>query len=220
MSRKSRAVSSQGTKFYIENGAVPGDAVAITAVSKASPAVVTAAGHGLVTGSVVHLAAVQGMIELNGMSAVVGVVASDTFELVGIDSTGYTAYASGGTATPVTWIETTQHKSYSGFDGAAAEVDETTLVSVAKEKGMGLQDFGGMQVEMHKVEDDPFQVEFGKAKRAGEQRWFRLVKKNGFLKQWAGYCASLSDSGQIDGKNAATASVIINGEVFEVKPDA
>jgi len=216
MAKKARAVSSQGTHFYIQQLGGTSAAIAITGISKANPAVVTAAAHGLANGNVVLLGDITGMTELNGISAPVKVLTDSTFELVGVDSSGYTTYSSGGDATPLVFLETCQHKSYSGFDGQASERDTTTLCSTAKEKKTGLQDFGGMSVELHYVEDDPFQVEFKLAKADNLGRWFRLHKANGFWKVYFGYPRSLSDSGAVDGDNTGTASVTIDGEVYEI----
>jgi len=216
MAKKSRAVSSQNTHFYIQQlGGTSAD-ITITGISKANPAVVTAAAHGLVNGAVVDLDAIVGMTELNGISAPVKVLTASTFELVGVDSTDYTTYSSAGSATPAVFIETCQHKSYSGFDGQASERDTTTLCSTAKEKKTGLQDFGGMSAELHYVEDDPFQVEFKIAKADNLGRWFKLQKANKFWKVWFGYPRSLSDSGAVDGDNTGTASVTIDGDVYEI----
>ncbi|WP_198319035.1 phage tail tube protein [Azotobacter chroococcum] len=217
MARKSRAVSSQGTRFFIQQAAAAGTPVNITGISKAAKAVLTFASHDFVVGDVLTLAGVTGMTEINGLDGVVGAVTATDVTLENIDSSAFTTYTSGGTATPVTFIETDQHKSYSGFDGQASEIDTTTLVSEAKEKALGLQDFGGMSCDMHYVEDDPFQVEAKKAKADGEPRWFRLIKKNGYKKLWQGYVRSLSDAGAIDGTNAASLSVTITGAVHEVK---
>ena len=216
MAKKSRAVSSQGTHFYISQLGATSAAIAITGISKAKPAVVSAAAHGLKNGDVVALDGIVGMTELNGVSAPVKVLSAGTFALVGIDSTDYTSYSSGGDATPLVFIETCQHKSYSGFDGQASEKDRTTMCSTAKEKGTGLQDFGGMSAEMNYVEDDPFQVEFKLAKFDNLGRWFKIQKANKYWKIWFGYPRSLSDSGAVDGDNTGTASVTIDGEVYEV----
>ncbi|SEJ31602.1 Phage tail tube protein, TTP [Azotobacter beijerinckii] len=217
MARKSRAVSSQGTRFFIQQAAAAGTPVTLTGISKAAKAVLTFASHSFVVGDVLTIAGVTGMTQINGLSGVVGAVTTTTVTLENIDSSGFTAYTSGGTATPVTFIETDQHKSYSGFDGQASEIDTTTLVSEAREKSLGLQDFGGMSVDLHYVEDDAFQVEAKVAKADGEPRWFRLIKKNGYRKLWQGYVRSLSDAGAVDGTNAGSLSVTITGAVYEVK---
>ena len=126
MAKKSRAVSSQNTHFYIQQLSGTATAKAITGISKAKPAVVTATGHGLKSGDVVTVDAVVGMTEINGTTAPIKVLTANTFELVGIDSTAFTTYGSAGTATPLVFLETCQHKSYSGFDGQASERDTTT----------------------------------------------------------------------------------------------
>lgn len=216
MATKSRAVSSQGTHFYIENAGATLVTTAITGISKAAKAVVTFASHTYVVGDVLSFAAVVGMTEMNGLDGIVGAKTATTVTLENIDSTLFTTYGSAGTAGLVQFIETCQHKSYSGFDGQASEIDTTTLCSTAKEKALGLQDFGGMSADIHYVEDDAFQVEAKVAKRAALPRWFKLVKKNNYVKIFEGYVRSISDSGAVDGTNTGTMAVTITGEVYEV----
>ncbi len=216
MATKSRAVSSQGTHFYIENGGATLVTTAITGISKAAKAVVTFASHTYVVGDVLTFAAVVGMTEINGLDGIVSAKTATTVTIENIDSTLFTTYGSAGTAGLNQFIETCQHKSYSGFDGQASELDSTTLCSTAKEKNLGLQDFGGMSADLHYVEDDAFQVEAKVAKRQGLPRWFKLVKKNNYIKIFEGYVRSLSDSGAVDGTNASTLAVTITGEVYEV----
>lgn len=215
---KSRAVSSQGTRLFIQSreATLPAGAN-ITAVTRANPAVVTAAGHGLNAGQVVRVAEVMGMTQLNGQDFIVANPQADTFELHGVDSRTFGLYANGGKATALPLLETVEHKSYSGFDGQASEVDTTTLASKAKEKTLGLRDFGGMTIEINRVDDEPFQVEANIAAKDGEPRWFSLVKRNGFTKTWQGYVRSFSDTGAVDGVNTGTVTVTISGEVVDVQ---
>jgi len=216
MATKSRAVSSQGTHFYIENAGATLVTTAITGISKAAKAVVTFASHTYVVGDVLTFAAVVGMTEINGLDGIVSAKTATTVTIENIDSTLFTTYGSAGTAGLIQFIETCQHKSYSGFDGQASEIDSTTLCSTAKEKNLGLQDFGGMSADIHYVEDDAFQVEAKVAKRQALPRWFKLVKKNNYIKIFEGYVRSISDSGAVDGTNAGTMAVTITGEVYEV----
>lgn len=216
MATKSRAVSSQGTHFYIENAGATLVTTAITGISKAAKAVVTFASHTYVVGDVLTFAAVVGMTEINGLDGIVSAKTATTVTIENIDSTLFTTYGSAGTAGLIQFIETCQHKSYSGFDGQASEIDSTTLCSTAKEKNLGLQDFGGMSADIHYVEDDAFQVEAKVAKRQALPRWFKLVKKNNYIKIFEGYVRSISDSGAVDGTNAGTLAVTITGEVYEV----
>jgi hypothetical protein len=77
----------------------------ITGITQANPAVVTAPGHTLENGQAIAIANVQGMIQANTNPIMVWTVAGisgDTFQLAGIDSTGWGAYTSGGTVEQVT----------------------------------------------------------------------------------------------------------------------
>lgn len=78
--------------------------LAITGVTQANPAVVTfGSAHNLEYGDEIYISGVVGMTELNGRRyLVLDAPSSTTIELMStsralIDSTGYTAYASGGT---------------------------------------------------------------------------------------------------------------------------
>ena len=68
----------------------------IEAVTQAATAVVTAPGHGYQDGTVVRITAVVGMTQLNGNDYTVANRTDDTFELDGVNSTGFDAYVSGG----------------------------------------------------------------------------------------------------------------------------
>lgn len=70
----------------------------ITGITKANPAVVTATAHGLRDGDVIQISGVVGMTQVNGNFYSIKVVNANSFQLVGIDSTAYTTYTSGGTA--------------------------------------------------------------------------------------------------------------------------
>ena len=71
--------------------------VALTAATQANPCVITSNSHALNNGDTIHIAAVVGMTELNDRRFVVANKTTNTFELRGEDSTGHTAYTSGGT---------------------------------------------------------------------------------------------------------------------------
>src|SRR5580692_1709683 len=69
----------------------------ITNVTQALPAQVTSPNHELQNGSIITISNVVGMTQLNGNTYTITVVDPNNFTLNGIDSTGYTAYISGGT---------------------------------------------------------------------------------------------------------------------------
>ena len=73
--------------------------VTITGATNANPCVISAAAHGFSNGDLVYIYDVGGMTQLNGDVYTIANVAAGTFELVGINSTAYGVYTSGGTAT-------------------------------------------------------------------------------------------------------------------------
>jgi hypothetical protein len=69
----------------------------ISAITQANPGVVTVTSTtGISNGDTVELRSVSGMTEVNGNQYTVANVAPTTFELSGTDTTGFTAYTSGG----------------------------------------------------------------------------------------------------------------------------
>jgi Flp pilus assembly protein TadG len=71
----------------------------ITGASRASTAVITAAGHGFPNGARVYITGVKGMTSLNNKIYTVAGATTNTFQLSGVNSSGYTSYSSGGTVT-------------------------------------------------------------------------------------------------------------------------
>ena len=78
--------------------------------------------------------------------------------LAGLDATGFTTYASGGSATPVQWTKISNVKSYSGFDGSASEIERTNFDSTAKEFILGLFDPGAFSIEVDQDNSDAGQL--------------------------------------------------------------
>jgi hypothetical protein len=74
------------------------DQVDITGISQADPAVVTATAHGFLDDWLVRITGVSGMTEINNRIVRVTGAGSDTFSCLGLNSTKYTAYTSGGKA--------------------------------------------------------------------------------------------------------------------------
>lgn len=71
----------------------------ITAASQANPCSITSNGHGLATGDEISIFVISGMTQLNYRRFTVTVTGVNAFTLNGVDSTGYTAYVSGGSFT-------------------------------------------------------------------------------------------------------------------------
>jgi len=89
---------TNGNQYYNFPQATVGAPFAITAISQANPAVVTAPGHTLAVGDPVYLTNVGGMTQISEQSYVVTATSGGNFTLGTVDATGYSAYTSGGSA--------------------------------------------------------------------------------------------------------------------------
>jgi len=80
-----------------DGGYVLESARTIGAITQANPGAVTSTAHGFSTGDRLYLAGIGGMTQLDGRYVDITVTGADSFTL-GIDTTGYGAFTSGGTA--------------------------------------------------------------------------------------------------------------------------
>jgi hypothetical protein len=95
----------------------------ITAITKANPGVASSTSHGFANGDYLVLT-VAGMVELNGIVVRVAGVATDTFQLEGIDTTLFNTFTS-GTCQKITFgqsMTTAQDLSVSGGEPEFADV--------------------------------------------------------------------------------------------------
>ncbi len=93
--------------FCKDKGIITHAAKTITGITQANPAVVTSASHGFSNGDKVYIISTSGMDEVNNRWFTVANVATNTFELSGVDSSSYDAYTSGGTAGEIVELATT-----------------------------------------------------------------------------------------------------------------
>lgn len=110
--------------------------ITVTGITQANPGVVTAAAHGYSNGDVVMLEDVVGMTSVNDTHYTVASVTTDTFEIqtqaatpVDVDTSGYTAYASGGTVSKVSSLDI----------GYVFDEDDTTQFDPLFTKAFALQ---------------------------------------------------------------------------------
>ena len=89
----------------------------ITGATQANPCVVTAASHGYTTGKIVMISGVVGMTQINDKMFAITVIDPNTFSLDGVNATGYTAYASGGSAATGTFYVAKESVRMSDFTG-------------------------------------------------------------------------------------------------------
>ncbi len=110
-------VTSVGTDTGEES--LPGTETAknISGATQANPCVLTVVAHGYSNGDEVTIGGVLGMTALNGVTATIGGVAANTFQLIGVDSSAFPAYISGGKVA----------RTYARVDSAAAPTSGTPI---------------------------------------------------------------------------------------------
>jgi hypothetical protein len=101
-------------------------AVTITGITKASPAVASAVGHGLVDGTI-GLLKITGMRQLDYRVVRVDNAATDTFELEGVDSTTFDTFTSGSFEAITFGANASTFQDVSASGGEAAAIPIQTI---------------------------------------------------------------------------------------------
>ena len=119
----------------------------ITAITQANPAVVTAASHGLSNSDKIYLSDAAGMTQVNGLVFTVANKTDNTFQLSGIDSSGYGAYTSGGY---IRHVENgTTYTAY--VSGGVARVETTSITGLDHLEGQSVSILGDGAVQPSKT---------------------------------------------------------------------
>jgi hypothetical protein len=104
----------------------------ITGATKANPCQLTITGHGYTTGDIIQIASVGGMTQLNSKLFTITNTGTDTITLDAIDSSAYTDYTLGGTATKGAFYTAKQATRMRDFtSGAASATDHWGAAGVA-----------------------------------------------------------------------------------------
>ena len=93
-------------RIYKDGGLVTAATTAISAITKANPAVVTSNSHGLNNGDRVFITSVVGMTEVNNREFTVAGKTTNTFQLSGVNSSAFTTYGSAGTSGKIIEVTT------------------------------------------------------------------------------------------------------------------
>lgn len=105
-------------------------------------------------------------------------------------------------------------KSFSGFDGESSEIDQTHLGSTAKEKRLGLQDFGSFSMEWQVDYADSGQDVCRAAQTSRAVKTFLVTYLDGTTATFNGLVKNAERvSGSVDSLVDGGASVAITGIV-------
>lgn len=207
----STAISAQGSVVAIGTGS--GAAKTISGISLGNPTIITATAHGFVNGDVMTLAGLTGAdaATLNGQTVSVRNVTTNTFAVY-IDTTGKTITAA-GTATSVTFTNVANVRSFSGFDGAASEIDVTNLDSLAKEFRLGLVDPGQFTFEIDYNSSNAGHVALRSKQVSGLLSNFKLTLPDSTVITFNAYVKKFSLGGGVDAVAKTQVDLRISGAV-------
>lgn len=113
-------------------------ALAVTAVTLANPGVATSTAHGLSNGDVVVFSVSAGMVELNEQAVRIANVATDTFELEGLDTTNFTAWTAGDAFNITAWHTLCNSTGVDLPNNPPNRVPTTTLCDTKETTSIGL----------------------------------------------------------------------------------
>lgn len=128
----------KGRGVRVEIAATYSAAKVVTAVTLANPCVATSAAHAMANDTVGYWSGVAGMAQLEGQATRVKNQATNTFELQGLNTTNYSAFAAGNFTPVATWATLSEATSYSIGGGAAEKLDVTRLIDITKQEEQGL----------------------------------------------------------------------------------
>ena len=194
-----------------------GSALTISGITKANPGVATSAAHGLSNGDYVVLT-VTGMSQLDGRIARVANVATNTFELKGVDtstSQGYGTYTSGGTFTPQTMTEVGEVRGITtAFDGEAQDIDVTHLRSTGKEYLTGLPEFGNVTLNLWlPSSSDTGQAKLRALRETQTAAVFTITLASGQVAAFVGLVKSFAVTGlEVDGAVQCSCTIKVSNQ--------
>lgn len=191
--------------------------IAITGISNADPAVVTAAGHGLADGDVIYITGVVGMTEVNARAFIVDVANSSTFSLFGVNSTGFGVYSSAGHFDKGNFANFCELTNYSRTGGTSPEIDVTAICDDAKEYELGLPDFGTTQLTFNFAPGTAVQGALHDLYLSGNPTAVKIILPNsaGTLVQ-AGFVQQETETAGVGGVWTATCTLRNTGNRFDL----
>ena len=173
---------------------------AITAITKADPAVVTSAAHGLETGDVIRITGAVGMTEVNDEAFIIVKLSANTFELVDTDSTGYGTYVANGSIDEASFSNWCELSGYNRQGGSKTENDASALCSTAVEIELGLPDFGTTQFDFFFAPQTAIQLAMASFDSSGDKMAVKVtLPKSGGIRTVLGFIQQTSEQASVNG---------------------
>lgn len=170
-----KRVKFQNTRIqFLAGWSADSPSGAVTAISKANPAVVTETAHGRTDGEVVRITNALGMTEVNGLPFVVDQVDANNYRLLDVNSLDYGTYTGGGVADLALFTTLCELTGWNRQGGTSPEIPATSQCSTAQEFEVGLPDFGTAQVDFNYAPDVAVQQAIQAAFLAGSPFAYRI----------------------------------------------
>jgi hypothetical protein len=183
-----------GRQYRLEYASVLAAAVTVTAISKASEAVVTASNT-YANGDYVLFGQVDGMQELSYMVAKVKAVSGTNFTLEGVDSTNFGTWVAGGCQKVTTWGTIALATSVDFGSGSVDALDVTVLLDSTKQSQAGLIAQSDITVNLFSDYSASAQTAIDAAAYAATILAFRTTKSPSTNKRvWSGIPSTIGES--------------------------
>lgn len=181
----------------------------ISAITKASPGVATSTSHALTEGTIGYLSSVGGMTELEDQVASVDATATNTFNLEGLDTTGFTTFSTSASFTPVaTWGTVSATTGYEISGGEADQLDLTTLLDNQRQLDVGMLAAQVLKFDALSDLQAAAMAFISAAARAGTMVIMRVTLSNGERRIVRGYPTLPSESLAVNQVASGSFSVI------------
>lgn len=131
----------------------------------------------------------------------------------GIETQGAVFAINTGTSQTPIWTPIGGFKDFNGFGGSAAVIDATDLSSTAKEKLMGLQDWGQFSINFNHDDSDAGQDALAAAKASRALKEFQLTLSDDTEYSFSGFVTTKGLSGGVDALIGGAATIEISGDV-------
>lgn len=205
-----------GRGVRIEMGITEASPIAITAMTKADPAVATAAAHGLAAKSLGYLTGVGGMAQLEGQAVRLNPVAAGTFTLEDIDTTSYADWTAGSIVPVTAWATIGRATGYDTGQGGSDKLDNTVLLDDSTQEIQGLLSAQSVTVNTNALTlSDAATTKLRRIARAAGYAVFRITFKDGNVRFFRGQPSQPGESVQKGAIGTGTFTITVQGVIGE-----
>lgn len=205
-----------GRGVRVEVGKTEGSAKTVSAISLDDPGEATSTAHGLLTKSVGYFSGVTGMVNLEGQAVRLGTVATNTFELEDIDTSGYPAFTAGSFIPITAWSTLAKATSISEGGGEADKLNVTTLLDNIRQERNGLLAAQTVQIQLlaESLASEALQL-IRRAARDSDLLVFRITWATGDVAIFRGEPSMPGRDVQQGQAGTGTISVTVKGFITE-----